>query len=210
MSSLNHPAILQFYGASVNLPKVGILLQYCQKGDITKFLATNRLRNNQEMISKTEKIRILKEIYSGMHYLHTLKIIHKDLKPKILLIDDNKNAKIMDFGLSKLTKNEEKTMTRQIGTSYYMASEVFKGDYSFKCDVFSFAILMYVVITENFFPYGTRTGQTNIMRKVSLDAKFRPKLKNEDFKGCEFFNQKKLARNQNQNQKFHIISVIWG
>lgn len=185
-ASLHHPSILLFFGACINLPDLGILLEYCPQGDLTAFLSANRAKNTP--VSKKEKIRLLKEIASGMFYLHSINILHRDLKPENVLVDDINSVKIMDFGLAKFENaNSEKTLTKRVGTSYYMSPEVFAGkQYSEKCDVFSFAILMYVLITERFSPYGKELNEWTILNKVASSPDFRPKIQKEDFEEIEF------------------------
>ena len=117
-----------------------------------------------------------------MNYLHKLRppVIHRDLKCENVLLDKNFEAKVMDFGISKIVEDLERTKTMGVGTGFYMAPELVDGNckYDEKCDVFSFAIVMFCILSENFKPYKTNF---NVQIKVSNDETYRPSLKNLNF-----------------------------
>ncbi len=83
------------------------------------------------------------ESASGIMYLHSVGIIHRDIKPvNILVGKEGKTAKIADYGISRRAA-VDMTMTQK-GTLVYQAPEVSRGDrYGFAADVYSFAITMY-------------------------------------------------------------------
>jgi serine/threonine protein kinase len=84
-----------------------------------------------------------------MEYLHFKKIIHRDLKLDNILLTKDLKPKITDFGISKVLNENSNTKTKKIGTSIYMAPEVIlTNNYDQKCDVFSFSIIMYQLLTE--------------------------------------------------------------
>eukprot|EP01128_Nolandella_sp_AFSM9_P012728 TRINITY_DN955_c0_g1_i3.p1 TRINITY_DN955_c0_g1~~TRINITY_DN955_c0_g1_i3.p1 ORF type:complete len:176 (+),score=23.58 TRINITY_DN955_c0_g1_i3:69-530(+) len=88
----------------------------------------------------------------GMLYLHDLSppVIHRDLKTQNLLVDEYWRAKLCDFGLSREKASE--TMSR-LGTIQYSAPEVLRGErYTEKADVYSYAILIWEMFTEEI-PY---------------------------------------------------------
>ncbi|CAN4104476.1 unnamed protein product [Withania somnifera] len=90
--------------------------------------------------------RIVSDIAKGLAYLHdecTHKIIHLDIKPQNILLYQNFNAKISDFGLSKLIeKDKSKVMTRMRGTPGYLAPEWLRSEITEKVDVYAFGIVL--------------------------------------------------------------------
>jgi len=85
----------------------------------------------------------------GLNYCHSLKIAHRDLKPENFLLltkDDNSPLKIIDFGLSKEYKPEDK-MTTRAGTPYYISPEVLMGKYDESCDIWSAGVILYILLT---------------------------------------------------------------
>ena len=87
-----------------------------------------------------------------------------------VLIDRNGVAKLADFGLARTVSNTKATC--YVGTSNYMAPEIVNNEfYDEKCDVFSFAIVMFEVLTEDFEPYG---GKVHVEVCVAKNPLFRP------------------------------------
>lgn len=86
-------------------------------------------------------------VASGMTYMHSLDLIHRDIKSEnILLSNQGETIKLSDFGLSRVVEGKE--MTFETGSYRWMAPEVIRHErYDHKCDVFSFAMLMYETIT---------------------------------------------------------------
>ena len=69
-------------------------MEYCSGGEVFDYIVANTKLNEQEAC------KIYQEIIGGIEYLHKINIVHRDLKPENLLLDDNKDIKIVDFGLS--------------------------------------------------------------------------------------------------------------
>ena len=175
-SSLHHPNVLRFLGAILEEKKVGFIMELCKHGDLEHFLKLFSREHNEQKYSIVEKMRMLKEIASAMKYLHSLNVIHRDLKPQNVLITDNEETRVMDFGLSKLALGTELTQTVRVGTSVFMAPEVLSGYYDEKVDVFSFGIMMYVVLTEKWKPYGEEMSVNGVELRVKNNPDFRPNL----------------------------------
>ena len=180
LASVSHPNILVFYGCSLEAPRIGILMEFCTNGDIQTYLEWNT------DTSHIKKVDWLIEICKAMNYLHSKNIIHRDLKPRNVLLNKQLVCKVMDFGISKIVGNTIKSKTHRVGTLKYMAPEVStSSNYDEKVDVFSFSIMLFEVITNNFDPYGSETsgaGSFNIDFKIANDSNFRPDINNTSIK----------------------------
>lgn len=107
-----------------------------------------------------QRVKIALDIAKGCTYLHTAKLIHRDLKSLNILLaelvvkkEDVPLAKITDFGLSRFTRQVEELITGWAGTMCWMAPEILnKQPYSDKVDVYSFGIILYELITSSL-PY---------------------------------------------------------
>ncbi|XP_017254222.2 cysteine-rich receptor-like protein kinase 10 [Daucus carota subsp. sativus] len=139
------------------------LLRYCFEGEekilIYEYIPNKSLDyilfdpEKQVQLDWTRRHNIIGGIAKGMLYLHEesrIRIIHRDLKPSNILLDANMNAKVSDFGMSRIfgvDQNHGKT-SRIVGTYGYMSPEyAMHGDYSVRSDVFSFGVLVLEIIS---------------------------------------------------------------
>jgi calcium-dependent protein kinase len=91
------------------------------------------------------------KIFSAIHYLHKRDICHRDIKPENFMFLDKSSEseiKVIDFGLSrKFEPNATKTLDSVVGTPLYVAPEVLKQKYDYRCDNWSLGVLMYVLLS---------------------------------------------------------------
>lgn len=119
MSSLKHPNIVQFIGASKINEKVVILMELMNEGDLATLL-------QNKVLSLKQKIQIAIQIVGALHFLHNNGIIHRDVKPENILIqsivNDFVTIKMADFGTSRTVADHfSMTYTKNVGTPLYMA-----------------------------------------------------------------------------------------
>ena len=126
LCKLCHPNIITFYGIGISSTTEYLVEEYLERGSLEKMIAEMRRKDEPLHVPFSQKLKILLDIASGMIYLHSLKpipIIHQDLKPANILLDLLGNAKVCDFGISKLmTHTIGNTLTSCIGTLFYMVS----------------------------------------------------------------------------------------
>ncbi|KAF7052838.1 hypothetical protein CFC21_060870 [Triticum aestivum] len=110
------------------------------------------------------RFKIIKGICDGLHFLHSIPIIHMDLKPQNILLDDNMTPKIADFGLSRLFGKEQTRANTQnvVGSYGYIAPEyLYRGEISTQSDIYSLGLL----IIE------TTTGEKNTPKQNEPSAR---------------------------------------
>ncbi len=138
MSKITHPNILKFYKAIKKDGKIFIVLEYCEGGDLSKYILTG---NNEY------DVKYLKEILSGLDFLYKKNILHRDIKPQNILIHKNQ-IKISDFGFAKSFEKNE-LITTFCGSPLYMAPEIIKDKiYSNKSDIWSLGVVLYELVTK--------------------------------------------------------------
>ncbi|KAK8890672.1 hypothetical protein M9Y10_035457 [Tritrichomonas musculus] len=140
LSRLNNKYILKFIGYNISNEEDRIWI-------ITEYIPDN-LYYKKNKLNKYEKTKISFEIAEGMKYLHSHRIIHRDLKTSNVMIQGD-TPKIIDFGYSRKDIHSYDP-TKNIGTAYYTAPEVNTGNkYGRKADVFSYALLLWELYSNS-------------------------------------------------------------
>ena len=117
-STLHHPNIVLFYGACVEVPNICLVMEFLNI-NLYDLLHTG----HRSQIQFYQLHRFGCDVARGMRYLHRrVKVIQRDLKSRNIMVDNNFNAKLCDFGLSRYMKTD-KTMTF-CGTPYWTAPEM--------------------------------------------------------------------------------------
>ena len=89
----------------------------------------------------------MRQMLSAIKHLHIHGIVHRDLKPENFLLasdESDSEIKLIDFGLSKRFTN--KHMHTVVGTPFYVAPEVLKGDYDNQCDIWSLGVILFILL----------------------------------------------------------------
>lgn len=142
MRQLRHPNVLQVLGVCLEPPC--IVMEYMPRGSLFQLIHNPSVTLDYPIVRK-----LAIEICRGMAYLHgcTPPLIHRDLKPHNLLVDELWRVKVCDFGLSRFWE-AKKDMTA-CGTPAYAAPEVLRNSaYSVSADVYSFAMVLWELITR--------------------------------------------------------------
>jgi mitogen-activated protein kinase kinase kinase 13 len=146
LRKLNHPNIISFKGVCTQAPCYCIIMEYCPYGQLYEVL------RDDKQLPPSLLMDWAKQIASGMNYLHTHKIIHRDLKSPNVLIARNDIVKISDFGTSR-EWNEKSTKMSFAGTVAWMAPEVIRNEpCSEKVDIWSYGVVLWELLT-NEIPY---------------------------------------------------------
>ncbi|PCJ60503.1 MAG: hypothetical protein COA79_07970 [Planctomycetota bacterium] len=97
----------------------------------------------------SESCRVMKHIAEALEYAHKKKIIHRDVKPDNIILDEFDKPRLLDFGLAKLESTPSTTMVNQImGTPYYMAPEqISGGTIGPATDVYAWGVMLYQLTT---------------------------------------------------------------
>jgi len=149
-SRLNHPNIATIYEVGETAEAIFIAMELVNGESLGQIL----LRGGYPAV---EYPALARQIAEGLDAAHRLGVVHRDVKPGNIILDEGQRAKILDFGLAVLTKNERapdesfQDFTTRTGTHFstagtvpYMAPEQLRGDPTdARSDIFSFGVLLY-------------------------------------------------------------------
>ncbi|VYS45445.1 unnamed protein product [Arabidopsis thaliana] len=145
MRRLRHPNVVFFLGAVTRPPNLSIVTEFLPRGSLYRIL-----HRPKSHIDERRRIKMALDVAMGMNCLHTSTptIVHRDLKTPNLLVDNNWNVKVGDFGLSRLKHNTFLSSKSTAGTPEWMAPEVLRNEPSNeKCDVYSFGVILWELAT---------------------------------------------------------------
>mmetsp|Transcript_10610 Transcript_10610/g.13351 ORF Transcript_10610/g.13351 Transcript_10610/m.13351 type:complete len:400 (-) Transcript_10610:162-1361(-) len=156
MSRLHHPNIVLFLGGSLEPTNMFLLMEYCHRGNLFNFI---QRPSGAEKLGPQLVHKFTTDIARGMKYLHSRAgIIQRDLKSSNLLVDQNYNIKIGDFGMSKYDTNSDYSSKLRNATPFWTAPEIIRNEkYDVKADVYSFGIVMWELMAKRM-PYENRSG----------------------------------------------------
>ncbi|KAL3820066.1 hypothetical protein ACJIZ3_005971 [Penstemon smallii] len=147
IGKIHHVNVVRLIGYCADGYKRALVYEFLQNDSLEKYISSGK----QGTTLGWEKLhKIALGIAKGLDYLHQgckQRILHFDIKPHNILLDQNLNPKVADFGLAKLCSKEKSvvTMTAARGTIGYIAPEVFSrnfGKVSYKSDIYSFGMLL--------------------------------------------------------------------
>uniref|UniRef100_A0A4W6GBG5 LIM domain kinase 2 n=1 Tax=Lates calcarifer TaxID=8187 RepID=A0A4W6GBG5_LATCA len=161
MRSLDHPHVLKFIGVLYKDKRLNLITEFIEGGTLKDFI------RDTDPFPWEQRVSFAKSIASGMAYLHSMSIIHRDLNSHNCLVKLDNTVVVADFGLSRLIVEDkvkpppEKPSTKKrvfrridrkkrytvVGNPYWMAPEMLNGKrYDEKVDIFSFGIVLCEII----------------------------------------------------------------
>eukprot|EP00268_Persea_americana_P030681 TRINITY_DN2972_c0_g1_i3.p1 TRINITY_DN2972_c0_g1~~TRINITY_DN2972_c0_g1_i3.p1 ORF type:complete len:392 (-),score=56.70 TRINITY_DN2972_c0_g1_i3:155-1330(-) len=163
---IHHVNVVRLLGFCSEGSKRALIYEFMPNGSLEKYIFTEENRNS---LSWNEMHQIALGIARGIEYLHQgcdMRILHFDIKPHNILLDEKFTPKVSDFGLAKFYPTEESlvSVTAARGTMGYMAPELFYknlGGVSYKSDVYSFGMLLMEIAgkRKNIDAFANRSSQ---------------------------------------------------
>ncbi|MEN3041605.1 MAG: serine/threonine-protein kinase [Bacteroidia bacterium] len=144
---LRHPAVVQLYDFTIQEGTPYLIMEYVQGESLDKYI------QSRGHLSLNETIGILSPIFEALNYLHSQRILHRDVKPSNIIVRPDGTGKLIDFGIAKAL-DEDLRLTQtgmQIGTVLYMAPEQIKGEpVSPQTDLYAMGLVVYECLLGKF------------------------------------------------------------
>lgn len=144
LARIDHPNVVRVFesGVAKESQTPFILMEYVEGQPLAQLIMERK-------VSVSDSFWILRQAANALRAIHASNVIHRDVKPGNIMIKENKQIKLMDFGLAKTLDSELTMGDKAIGTPAYMAPEVFseKMEYSDRYDIFALGITVYEMLS---------------------------------------------------------------
>jgi len=142
MQKLQHKNILQIKNITEDNENVYIVMKYARNGDLLEYL------NSKKRLTEEEAREIFIQLIEALEYTHNKNIIHRDIKLENILIDENNEVIVGDWGFAGYWSNDKKIKCNW-GSIFYAAPEIFLGqEYTGpEIDIWSLGVVLYAMIT---------------------------------------------------------------
>ncbi|KAD3338115.1 hypothetical protein R6Q59_027165 [Mikania micrantha] len=195
MKLVNHPNVVHLYEVLASKTKIYIILEYVKGGELFDVVAKGKLK---EHVAR----KYFQQLIAAIDFCHSRGVYHRDLKLENLLLDDEGNLKVSDFGLSALVENKglDGLLHTSCGTPAYVAPEIIKqkGYDGAKADVWSCGVVLFALLA-GFLPF----------RDSNLMEMYR-KISRSDFKYPNWFPseaRKLVSKMLDPNPKTRISTI---
>jgi len=143
MRLVRHPNIVRLYEVMASKSKIYFVMEYVKGGELFNKVAKGRLKEE-------EARKYFQQLISAVDFCHSRGVYHRDLKPENLLLDENGDMKVSDFGLSALPEQfrQDGLLHTACGTPAYVSPEVItkKGYDGAKADIWSCGVILFVLM----------------------------------------------------------------
>ncbi|RVW31917.1 CBL-interacting protein kinase 5 [Vitis vinifera] len=149
MRLVRHPNVVQLYEVMASKTKIYFVMEYVKGGELFNKVAKGKLKEDAAR-------KYFQQLIGAVDFCHSRGVYHRDLKPENLLLDENGDLKVTDFGLSALwdSRRHDGLLHTTCGTPAYVAPEVInkKGYDGAKADMWSCGVILFVLMA-GFLPF---------------------------------------------------------
>jgi serine/threonine protein kinase len=167
--------VAEVYGFTSIDNNLIIVMEYFPNGDLF-----NLLHKKKQPLDPLRRTIMARQTLCGLELLHSHSILHRDIKSMNILVTQNYDCKITDFGMSKLISDDiEVFNTANAGTPLWMAPEVKAGFYSFPADVYSMGLVLYEILELKLPPWDKSLDHIIFPEKYQFQQIIEPLIRND-------------------------------
>lgn len=146
---LKHPNVVRCVESFIlNDTFLVIVMEHCLGGDLATWLDGRRCNGKLRLMEERKILSWFVQLLMGLSYVHSQRVLHRDLKPRNIFLDENMNLKIGDFGISRVMTATLGVARTALGTPQYMSPEMCENKpYTFKSDVWALGCVLYELCT---------------------------------------------------------------
>ena len=144
ISLLNHPNIVKVYDVSVSEKLQYIVMEYVDGMTLREYLNERGGR-----LTSRETVHFISQILKALDHAHRNGVVHRDIKPQNIMLMDNGQLRMMDFGIARISRAENQLSGgKAMGSVHYISPEQAKGDETdFTSDIYSVGVMMYEMLS---------------------------------------------------------------
>ncbi|XP_072754546.1 testis-specific serine/threonine-protein kinase 3 isoform X1 [Anoplolepis gracilipes] len=175
LTKIENPHIIQVHSILQRGPRVFIFMRYADNGDLLDFVTSNGV------VPEQQSRLWFRQMASGLHYLHSKNIAHRDLKCENILLSRKFNVKLADFGFARFCVDHEGRRVLShtyCGSAAYAAPEIVAGTpYNPKlADVWSLGIILYIMLNARM-PFDDKNQRKLLKDQMSRNWMFRSRVR---------------------------------
>ena len=160
METLNHPSIAKITEYFEDNENYYIVMEFIEGRELFEEMF------EETSFTEEKAARITQKMLTSLNHMHHRHILHRDVKPENIMINE-RQVKLIDFGSStRFNKNEK--LQEITGSCYYIAPEVLDGAYNEKCDIWSLGIILYIMLT-GIIPYDGENDY-EVLKQIRSDS----------------------------------------
>jgi serine/threonine protein kinase len=171
MASLSSPFVVRYFDSFIEDGLLHIVMEYCSRGDLQQ-LIRSETENNAPPMDETRVWAIFLQVLLGLAYLHSKRILHRDLKSANIFLALGGSIKIGDLGVARVLGTESFFAKTCVGTPYYLSPELCEDKpYNDKSDMWALGCVLYELCTRKH-PFDAR-NQGALVLKI-IQGKYPP------------------------------------
>ncbi len=175
LRDMNHRGIIRLVDVFEDDECVHLVTDLCAGGSLfERIIKKKKVGGGDRRFAEGDASRMIREILDAVSYMHRRGVAHRDIKAENLLFEtteDDSPVRVIDFGLARVhVGGRDGPMTDSVGSPYYVAPEVLRGEYDRSCDLWSVGVVAYVLLCG--YPPFNGADREKIYRAV-LDGRYR-------------------------------------